>query len=90
MNMGDRLMENWDLLHQEGEISDYSEEDLNMALISLKGPQKVCIELVYLKGKSYMEVSGLTGFTVKQVKSHIQNGKRNLKIRLESQNARKE
>jgi RNA polymerase sigma-70 factor (ECF subfamily) len=52
------------------------------ALIKLNDPQRICLDLFYLQKKSYQEVSLETGFTLKQVKSHIQNGKRNLKIML--------
>ena len=33
--------------------------------------------------KSYSEVAEITGFTIMQVKSHIQNGKRNLRLMIE-------
>ena len=36
-------------------------------------------ELFYLKECSYQEVSRITGYDMKEVKSYIQNGKRNLK-----------
>jgi DNA-directed RNA polymerase specialized sigma24 family protein len=38
--------------------------------------------LFYLQEKSYKEISDETGFSEKNVKSFIQNGKRNLKIRI--------
>ena len=59
------------------------EEHRNMlmhALEKLNREQKMCIELKYLEEKSYEEVAVLTGFNLNQVKSHIQNGKRNLLI----------
>lgn len=46
--------------------------------------QKESIELFYLKGKCYQEISGMTGTDIKLVKSHIQNGRRNLKICMEN------
>lgn len=49
----------------------------------LKTEQRTCIELLYLQNKSYKEVAEITGYSMKSVKSHIQNGKRNLKIYLE-------
>jgi len=58
-------------------------EKLDMAIKKLNDKQRVCIEMLYLQNKSYGDVAGATGFTMKQVKSHIQNGKRNLKIYLE-------
>jgi RNA polymerase sigma-70 factor (ECF subfamily) len=57
--------------------------DLEKAMVGLKEEQKCCIELFYLKDKSYTEIVEITGFDIKQVKSYIQNGKRNLKIIME-------
>lgn len=57
------------------------------ALEQLNAEQKICIELFYLHKKTYQEISEVQPFTVKQVKSHIQNGKRNLKILMESSQA---
>ncbi|MES2591263.1 MAG: sigma-70 family RNA polymerase sigma factor [Bacteroidota bacterium] len=52
---------------------------LEIALGSLNPFQKKCIELFYLKNKSYIQIVDLTGYSLKEVKSYIQNGKRNLK-----------
>lgn len=60
------------------------DHQIKLGIESLKEAQKVCIELFYIQEKSYAEVSDMTGFELNQVKSHIQNGKRNLKIFLES------
>jgi RNA polymerase sigma factor (sigma-70 family) len=54
-----------------------------VALQELKKEQKQCITLFYLEKKSYHEIADRTGFTLLQVKSYIQNGKRNLKLMLE-------
>lgn len=56
---------------------------MHQCIEELSEEQKLCITLFYLKKKSYQEISAETGFTMMQVKSHIQNGKRNLKIMLE-------
>ena len=58
-------------------------KNLEEAIKILKDEQRICIELFYLQEKSYKEVSDLTGLSLLNVKSHIQNGKRNLKIILE-------
>lgn len=50
----------------------------------LNRDQQICIELFYLHEKSYLEVSAETNFALNNVKSFIQNGKRNLKICIES------
>ena len=53
------------------------------ALDQLNDEQKTCVSLFYLNKKSYLEIAELTGFTDTQVKSYIQNGKRNLKLSIE-------
>lgn len=57
---------------------------MEKAISMLNEGQKVCIELFYLKNKSYNEIVSLTGYSANDVKSYIQNGKRNLKMKLES------
>lgn len=62
----------------------YMERESNLtklegALKSLENRQEQCLRLFFLKNKSYLEVSIVTGFEIKKVKSYIQNGKRNLK-----------
>jgi RNA polymerase sigma-70 factor, ECF subfamily len=56
---------------------------LETAITGLSSEQKQCIELFYLNEKSYREVEQITGYTYNEVKSHIQNGKRNLKQMME-------
>lgn len=53
------------------------------SLEELTEEQKTCVTLFYLQKKSYHEIASATGFTLMQVKSYIQNGKRNLKILVE-------
>lgn len=64
---------------------DEQTEFLTNAISLLNEEQRTCIELFYLKKMSYKEIEEKTGFTFQQVKSYIQNGKRNLKISLEQQ-----
>lgn len=56
---------------------------LQDALNELSDEQKQCVNLFYIEGKSYKEITDITGFDEKKVKSYIQNGKRNLKNILE-------
>jgi RNA polymerase sigma-70 factor (ECF subfamily) len=56
---------------------------MNDALKELSPEQRQCVTLFYLQKKSYQEISDETRFTMMQVKSHIQNGKRNLKLMIE-------
>jgi RNA polymerase sigma factor (sigma-70 family) len=53
------------------------------ALLRLPEPQRICIDLFYLQQRSYADVSDLTGYDFKQVKSYLQNGRRNLKLILQ-------
>lgn len=53
------------------------------ALDRLPEAQRVCIDLFYLKQKSYADIADLTGYDIKQVKSCLQNGRRNLKLILQ-------
>lgn len=57
-------------------------QQLEEAVQQLGDEQRICIELFFLKEKSYKEICEMTGYSEKQVKSHLQNGKRNLKIML--------
>lgn len=56
---------------------------LEEAIEELSEEQKRCVNLFYLQKKSYQEITAQTSFNLMQVKSYIQNGKRNLKIILE-------
>ncbi len=58
-------------------------ENMGKALELLNDEQRRCVKLFYLEKRSYQEVSDLTGYSLLQVKSYIQNGKRNLKLLLE-------
>lgn len=61
-------------------IKESQLKNLEDAIKGLKNEQQKCIDLFYLKEKTYDEVANLTGYETKKVKSYIQNGKRNLKI----------
>ena len=75
------IMETDDFLHPDNAAElDIKLEILKEAINELDNDQKVCIDLFYLQDKSYAEVVDITGYTMNQVKSFIQNGKRNLKI----------
>jgi RNA polymerase sigma factor (sigma-70 family) len=66
-------------LHRHIE-KDQQLELMAASLLELSVEQKQCVTLFYLEKKSYQDISTLTGYSVMQVKSYIQNGKRNLKI----------
>lgn len=56
---------------------------LEYCLDTLAGPQQQVIRLFYLEGKCYDEIVEITGQAWNQVRSFIQNGRRNLKICME-------
>jgi RNA polymerase sigma-70 factor (ECF subfamily) len=60
-------------------------ENMKQCLPKLKENQRLCVELFYLNNKSYQDIANQTGFTLNEIKSYIQNGKRNLKLLLEDQ-----
>lgn len=59
-------------------------EFLKGGIENLREEQRHCIELFYFENKSYEEVARHTGYSLMQVKSFLQNGKRNLKIYLQN------
>jgi RNA polymerase sigma-70 factor (ECF subfamily) len=70
-------------------LTDQNISLLQVAIGELKEDQRKCIQLFYLEKHSYQEICDSTGYSLLQVKSHIQNGKRNLKILLEKSIAEK-
>jgi RNA polymerase sigma-70 factor (ECF subfamily) len=54
-------------------------DEMGTALAMLSEEQRKTIEMFYLKKCSYDEIIAQTGYTFMQVKSYIQNGKRNLR-----------
>lgn len=68
--------------YEERAASEQTEMRLNQleaGIAQLNSEQRQCIELFFLQEKSYKEIEAQTGFTARQVKSYIQNGRRNLK-----------
>jgi RNA polymerase sigma-70 factor, ECF subfamily len=61
---------------------------LKDCIAQLKVEQKQSIELFYFKKKCYQDIALAMDSEVKTVKSHLQNGKRNLKICLEAKHVR--
>ncbi len=56
---------------------------LRECLPSLSAPQRACIEAFYLQGYTYKEIAADRAEPVGKVRSHIQNGRRNLRICIE-------
>ncbi|MEY4727498.1 MAG: hypothetical protein RLZZ390_22 [Bacteroidota bacterium] len=72
-----------ELFDSKEDLLEKQIENLGEAIQHLSQEQKTCIELFYLQKLSYRDIEEKTGFNFQQVKSHIQNGKRNLRIFLE-------
>ena len=62
-------------------------QQLEHCLQTLSGEQKVTVELFYLQNKCYKDIAAETGIEWNKVRSHIQNGRRNLKLCMEKQAA---
>ena len=62
---------------------DNTLSNMQSALQQLNHEQQLCVTLFYLEKKSYTEIAVKTGYNMMQVKSNIQNGKRNLRLLLE-------
>lgn len=56
---------------------------LEEAIERLNPEQRTCIRLFHLERLSYQEVSTRTGLDIEAVRSHLQNGRRNLRIQLQ-------
>lgn len=81
-----------DNLITEDTDEDYT-TDMAIGLISqfvteLKHEQQQCVTEFYLNRKSYQQIAEENDWTVKQVKSAIQNGKRNLRLKYEEHEAK--
>ena len=84
-SLSDSMLAAWD---DEGGKSRFLEKEkllqwMDEALDELGKEQKLCVTLFYLEKRSYQEIAATTGFTLMQVKSYIQNGKRNLRLMIE-------
>jgi RNA polymerase sigma-70 factor (ECF subfamily) len=79
----DDVMEFDSFLHHDHETKEMVWEALERCLERLSERQKQAIRLFYLKEHCYLEIANITGSSLNEVKSYIQNGKRNLKICME-------
>src|SRR5579859_5004138 len=83
--LSESLLAAWD--EEPGSNRHWEKEQLlqwmDQAIEELGKEQKTCVTLFYLEKKTYQEIASATGFTLMQVKSHIQNGKRNLRLMIE-------
>lgn len=84
VSLDDPHMQNGREWHQEDDgfnldVGPDTADQLNECIESLPEKQKACIRLFYFEKKSYAEICDLTQLTMDNVRSNIQNGRRNLK-----------
>jgi len=79
----DEFMEFAEELHPDNEYRADDVAMLERCKQKLPKPQKACVELFYTDEQCYKDIASQTGYSISEVKSYIQNGKRNLKICLE-------
>lgn len=72
--------------HEELMSDELMHRHMHQAIDSLSTEQQQCIRLFYIEERSYKEIMEHTNFSFEQVKSYVQNGKRNLKIALQKMN----
>src|ERR1019366_7885444 len=86
LDMGD-VVENPEENHlHDAEEKEFILQHLKEGIDELKKEQRMCVELFYLKDSSYSEIAVITGYSINEVKSYIQNGKRNLKNYITAKN----
>lgn len=88
VEISDHFMQNEEMLHLDA--VNQKEEQLNSmekCLEQLSTEQKTCVTLFYLEGKCYNDITEQTGIEWNKVRSYIQNGRRNLKLCMETAHA---
>lgn len=78
----DFFVENDGFLRLISRGSSETERQIADAVADLPEGQQVCIRLFFWEQKSYRDIATQTGYTEKQVKSYLQNGKRRLQVSL--------
>ena len=74
-------------MESEMELHPITEKEIEFmqmesAMEQLSKQQAECLKMFYLQEMSYRDISDETGYDLKKVKSYIQNGKRNLAIKM--------
>jgi RNA polymerase sigma factor (sigma-70 family) len=89
VNFDVELVQSEENPHLNGELEkEENFQKMEYCLGQLQKEQRNIIELFYLQGKCYNEIVEITGIEWNKVRSHIQNGRRNLKICMDSQKAK--
>ena len=84
VELPESLMQSGENVHLDGVLEKEEKlQRLEYCLTTLSEDQRKAVQLFYIEGKCYNEIVELMGQEWKQVRSHIQNGRRNLKICME-------
>ncbi len=75
-----------DQVQEKEKLLNHIEE----ALDEIQPSQRECVSLFYLEQKSYQQISQITGYTLLQIKSYIQNGKRNIRLLIDKRRKKNE
>jgi RNA polymerase sigma-70 factor (ECF subfamily) len=85
LELPDSLMQSEENVHLNGVLEkEENFEKLEYCLTTLSEDQKQAVKLFYLESRSYNEIVEIMGCDWNQVRSLIQNGRRNLKICMEA------
>jgi len=80
------LVQSEDNVHLNGVLEkEENFKKLEFCLGTLTNEQREAVKLFYLDGKCYNEIVEITGLEWNQVRSFIQNGRRNLKLCMENE-----
>lgn len=89
VKLAEEFMQSEETEHLEDVLArEENFKQLEYCMGQLATDQRKAIELFYLQGKCYNEISAETGLEWSHVRSYIQNGRRNLKICMEKQAAK--
>lgn len=77
------FMYSTEVFHPDTINQDAQVDVLHMCIQRLEAFQKTCIEMFYFKKMSYLEIADHLNINFNQVRSRIQNGRRNLKTCME-------
>jgi RNA polymerase sigma-70 factor (ECF subfamily) len=84
IELPDSLMQSEQDVHLNGVLEkEENFKKLEYCLTTLSEDQRKAVQLFYMEGKCYNEIVELMGQEWNQVRSFIQNGRRNLKICME-------
>lgn len=78
------------LIGNEEESKEMELQAMEAAMETLNEAQRTCIQLFYIDGLSYKELEIRTGYSSMEVKSYLQNGRRNLRLAIEKNHDNKQ